>query len=512
MHRFKKNRGKSVRFDSSDGGLTLRFLGANRQVTGSCHYLKTGGVRLLVDCGMFQERAYLDRNWEPSSLRPKNLDAILITHAHVDHCGLVPKLVREGFRGPVYATAASAELIKLILEDSARIQVEDAEYKKRRHRKEGRQGRHPTVPLFTEKDVRRTLPLIRPVQYGETVKINDHATVKFHDAGHILGSAMLEIDVQTGHGTRRVVFSGDIGQWDRPIVRDPSVFDEADYVVVESTYGTREHNGGEEDIEDRLAEVINRTMAGGGNLVIPTFAIERAQEIVYHIARLAGAKKIPTAPVFLDSPMAARATDIFRRHRECFDDDAWHLINSGHSPLRFDGLRVVESAEESKGINRLKEPAIIMATSGMCTAGRIKHHLAHNIEKPESTILFVGYQAEGTLGRQILSGSPRVRIHGREHPVRASVEEIHGFSGHADGPALMRWLKHFKTAPRHAFVTHGEEQSSLGLADKIKHDLGWNVSVPKYQESFFMGELDTPTKLHDEQELTTKGTKKSVNI
>lgn len=489
------HRGKKVSFDSSDGGLTLRFLGANRQVTGSCHYLKTGGARLLVDCGMFQERAYQLRNWEPSSLRPKNLDALFLTHAHIDHCGLVPKLVREGFRGPIHATPASAELIKLLLEDAARIQVEDAAYKKKRHRKEGRRGKHPPVPLFTEKDVRRTLPLIRPVHYGQTVKVNDHATVTFHDAGHILGSAMLEVDVRTGHGMRRLIFSGDIGQWDRPIVRDPSVFAEADYIIIESTYGNREHGnmGDGEGVEAQLAEVIARTVAAGGNLVIPTFAIERAQEIVYHIARLVSAKKIPLVPVYLDSPMAARATEIFRRHRECFDDDAWHLINSGHSPLRFDGLHVVESAEESKDINRLKEPVIIMATSGMCTAGRIKHHLAHNISKSESTILFVGYQAEGTLGRQIVSGNPRVRIHGREHTVRANVEEIHGFSGHADGPALMRWLGNFQKPPRHVFVTHGEEKSSLALADNIRRDLGWNVSVPKYQESYLMGELGFET-------------------
>jgi len=487
------HRGKKVRFDSSESGLTLRFLGANRQVTGSCHYLKTGGARLLVDCGMFQERAFLPRNWEPSSLRPKNLDALFITHAHIDHCGLVPKLVREGFRGPIHATHASAELIKLLLEDSARIQVEDATYKKKRHRKEGRRGKHPTVPLFTEKDVRRTLPLIRPVHYGQEVKVNDHATVKFHDAGHILGSAMLEIDVRTGHGMRRLIFSGDIGQWDRPIVRDPSVFAQADYVIIESTYGNRAHgmgeNGNGHDIESQLAEVIVRTVAAGGNLVIPTFAIERAQEMVYHIARLVSAKKIPPVPVYLDSPMAARATEVFRRHRECFDDEAWHLINSGHSPLRFDGLRVVESAEESKDINRQKQPVIIMATSGMCTAGRIKHHLAHNISKSNSTILFVGYQAQGTLGRQIISGNPRARIHGHEHTVRASVEEIHGFSGHADGPALMHWLSHFQKPPRHVFVTHGEEHSSLALAEKIRQDMGWGVSVPRYQESFVMGEL-----------------------
>ncbi len=488
-------RDKKVRFDSSDAGLTLRFLGANRQVTGSCHYLKTGGARLLVDCGMFQERSYQARNWEPSSLRPKNIDALFITHAHIDHCGLVPKLVHEGFRGPIHATAASAELIKLLLEDSARIQVEDAAYKKKRHRKEGRRGKHPVVPLFTEKDVRKTLPLIRPVPYGQEVKVNDHATVKFHDAGHILGSAMIEVDVRTGHGMRRLVFSGDIGQWDRPIVRDPSVFAEADYIIVESTYGDRDHNNTangyqEDDVESQLAEVIARTVAAGGNLVVPIFAIERAQEMVYHIARLVSAKKIPPVPVYLDSPMAARATDIFRRHRECFDEEAWRLINSGHSPLRFDGLRVVESAEESKEINRRKEPAVIMSTSGMCTAGRIKHHLAHNISKSESTILFVGYQAEGTLGRQIVSGSPRVRIHGRDHNVKASVEEIHGFSGHADAPALMRWLGNFKKPPRHVFVTHGEERSSLSLAERIRKELGWDVSVPEYQESFVMDAVE----------------------
>jgi len=459
----------------------LRFLGANRQVTGSRHYLEADGVRVLVDCGMFQERHYRDRNWEPSPIPPKKLDAVVLTHAHLDHCGLVPKLAREGFRGPVLATAASADLAELILRDSAYIQTEDAAYKKRRHRKERRRGKHPEVPLYTVDDVERVLPQFEPVPYHEAVRVNDHLRVTFHDAGHILGSAIVELSVGRGNGVKRLLFSGDLGQWNKPILRDPTVFSEADYVVLESTYGDRNHET-HEAIELQLGTVINETIRGGGNVVIPTFAVERAQELMYHIGRLVHADRIPDVPIYLDSPMAVHATDVFHRHRECFDDATWELIDSGEPPLRFPGLKMVSSVKESKAINELKRPAIIMATSGMCTAGRIKFHLKHNIMRPESSILFVGYQVRGTLGRQIRDGNPQVRIHGRQWPVRARVEQIHGFSGHADRAALLRWLSSFDAPPRHLFLTHGEEESSLSLAEHVGGEMGWQVTVPEYRE------------------------------
>jgi metallo-beta-lactamase family protein len=461
----------------------LQFLGATRQVTGSQYYIEADGARLLVDCGMFQERAFLNRNWDPSPIRPRDLNAVLLTHAHVDHCGLAPKLIQEGLRCPIMTTAASVELVELVLRDSAQIQAEDAEFKTKRHRKEGRTGAYPVKPLFTSRDVERTVPLLQAVPYNEPVKVNSHVSVRFHDAGHILGSAMIELEVCSHGEPRRVLFSGDIGQWDRPIIRDPSVFTEADYVVMESTYGNRLHENHHRDVETQLADVIHKTIDQGGNVVVPIFAIERAQEMIYHLSCLVRAGRVPSLPVFLDSPMAADVTDIFRRHRDDFDDDMREMLAAGCSPLGFPGLKIVRTIEESMTINHRKTPSIILSTSGMCTAGRIKHHLVHNISRPECTILFVGYQSQGTLGRQILDGSPKVRIHGRCRFVKANIAQIHGFSGHADRAGLLRWLGHFQKPPRQLFLTHGEEEQSLSFAAHVRESLGWNVAVPQYQEA-----------------------------
>ena len=461
--------------------MKLKFFGANRQVTGSQHCLEAGGARILVDCGMFQERNLSDRNWEAFQIDPKKIDAVLVTHSHVDHCGLLPRLVSEGFDGRILTTTASADLVELILYDSAHIQEEDAEYKKKRHRKEGRTAKRPVVPLFTKQDVDRTVRCIRPVPYGQVARINDQVTVTFHDAGHILGSAIVEVNASEGGVDRRFLFSGDLGQWDKPILRDPTTFDRADYVILESTYGDRDHPG-LADVETDLAKVVNETVAAGGNLVIPTFAVERSQELIYHIGRLLHDKRIAPIDVFLNSPMAVEATEIFRQNRDCYDDETWALIRAGEPPLKFPGLKMVRSEQESRNIRQHKGSAIIMATSGMCTAGRIKHHLRNNITRPESTILFVGFQARGTLGRRILEGESEVRIHGREWPVRARIEQIHGFSGHADRTALLAWLGAFQERPEHLFVVHGEEQSSLSLAEEVRGRMGWEVTVPEYRD------------------------------
>ena len=461
--------------------MKLQFLGATRQVTGSKYYLEAGGAKILIDCGMFQEREHRERNWEPSPVAASGIDALVLTHAHLDHCGLTPKLVKEGFRGPILATPASADLVEVMLRDSAEIQMEDAAYKRRRHKKEGRKGRHPVVPLYTIDDVERTLPLVKTVPYGQAVKVNGNVWVTFYDAGHILGSSAVEVTVCEGERLRRVLFSGDLGQWDRPILRDPTLFDEADFVVMESTYGDRDHDT-HESIEPQMERVINEAVDGGGNVVIPTFAVERAQELMFYLGRLVRDRRIPGVPVFLDSPMAVDVTDVFRRHRECFDEEAWRMISSGEPPLRFPGLKMVRTTKESKAINEMKEPAIIMAGSGMCTAGRIKFHLRQNIERPESALLFVGYQVRGTLGRQIIEGDPEVRIHGRTWSVRARVEQIHGFSGHADRGGLLRWLGSFKAPPRRLFLTHGEEEGALSLAERVRADMGWEVEVPEYQD------------------------------
>ena len=462
--------------------MKLQFFGAARQVTGSQYYIEADGTRLLVDCGMHQERAHLSRNWERSPLRLSDLDALLLTHAHVDHCGLAPKLVHEGFRGPIITTSASADLLELVLRDSAEIQAEDAAFKKKRHRKEGRRGKHPVKPLYTMRDVDRTLQRIEAVPYDQPVRINDRVHAVFHDAGHILGSAIIELRVSDHGQPRRIVFTGDLGQFGRPIVRNPAVFTEADYVVMESTYGDRDHKD-HGSVESQLEQVIVEAFDAGGKVVIPIFAVERAQELIYHLNRLLHAQRIPEVPVFLDSPMAADVTEVFRRHRECFDAEAEEIVAAGESLLKFPSLRVVRDVRESKSINDLKGPAVIMSTSGMCTAGRIKHHLARHISDPASTALFVGYQSQGTLGRQILDGNREVRIHGVSRLVRARVRQIQGISGHADRAGLLQWLNHFRQPPRQIFITHGEEQASLALAEQVRQQMGWNVSVPEYRET-----------------------------
>jgi metallo-beta-lactamase family protein len=460
----------------------LHFLGANRQVTGSRYCLEANGDRVLVDCGMFQEREFLSRNWETSPIPPGDIDALLLTHVHIDHSGLLPRLVREGFDGPIHCTRPSVPLAEVLLRDSAEIQEEDAAYKRRRHKREGRHGPHDVKPLYTEDDVDACLPQFVPHPYLERVEVTDSITAVFHDAGHILGSAMLEVLLKDGGRQRRIVFSGDIGQWNRPLVRDPSVFEQADVVVMESTYGDREHEQ-VGDVETQLADVINSTFARRGNVLIPTFAVERSQELMFHIGRLVHAGRVPDCRVFLDSPMAVDVTDIFRRFQDCLDKETWREIAAGRSPLHFPGLTMAHTADESKQINNVRESCIIMATSGMCTSGRIKHHLRQNIEREASTILFVGYQAHGTLGRQILDGNPFVRIHGRQYKRRAQVAQIYGFSGHADRSGLLHWIGSLKSAPENIFLTHGEESAAESLAAEIARRHGWPVTVPHYRQT-----------------------------
>jgi metallo-beta-lactamase family protein len=468
--------------------MKIQFLGADRQVTGSRHLLRTKGSTLLVDCGLFQERPYLDRNWDPFPFPPKDIDSILLTHAHLDHCGAIPRLVKEGFRGAVLATAPTIDLARIVLLDSAHIMEEDAAFKKKRHAKEGRSGPHPEVPLYTVDDARRSFELFEPVSYLEPVTLEDGTTVRFHDAGHILGSSMLSLETAGPAGSRRkLVFSGDVGQWNRPLIHDPSVFAAADYVVMESTYGDRNHED-PRPIDDLLAAVIGETAARGGNLVIPVFALERAQELLYYIGELVRAGRVPRLPVYLDSPMAVEVTGVFARYPGDLDPEAAKLVADGARPFDFPGLRLVTKTEESKAINRIPGPCIILAGSGMCTGGRIKHHLAANISRPECTVLFVGYQARDTLGRQILEGGrAEVRINGQLLAVRARIARIHGFSGHAGRDDLLRWLGAFKVPPRRLFLVHGDEEVALGLAAFLGREKSWEITVPRYLEEFDLG-------------------------
>ncbi|MBM3997927.1 MAG: MBL fold metallo-hydrolase [Planctomycetes bacterium] len=478
--------------------MRLHFLGANRQVTGSRYCLEWDGRQVMIDCGLFQEREYVARNWNRCPIPAKNVRALLLTHIHIDHSGLIPKLVAEGFRGPIFCTRPTAALARIMLLDSARIQMEDVQYKRKRHRREGRRGAHPEVPLYTDTDVEDALRLFEPVAYDDPLEVDRGMRVTFFDAGHILGSALLRIDVEhrggvgtgdangpagDGAGMRRFLFSGDLGQWDKPLIRDPTLVDGADYVVLESTYGDRMHET-ERPVDEQLAEVVAQTVARGGKVVVPVFAVERAQELVYLISGLAHDRKIPELPVFLDSPMAADVTEIFRRFSECLDEETLARIEADRSPFHYSGLRFARTVEESKQVNAFDEPCVILSTSGMCTEGRIKHHLRRTIEDSRNTILFVGFQGRGTLGRRIVDREPEVRIHGRAFRVRADVRQISGFSAHADQGGLLRWLGAFRRPPHRVFLTHGEESASKGLADVIRERFGWPTSIPTYQEVF----------------------------
>ena len=463
--------------------MKIQFLGAAREVTGSSYLLIAGGTRILVDCGLFQERHYSYRNWERFPVPPDEIDYVLLTHVHLDHCGLLPKLVRDGFRGKVLLTPASGEMLPIVLLDSAKIQKEDAAFKKKRHLKEGRKGAHPEVPLYTVRDVEKCLRLLKEIPYKSYVPLNGRVKVCFHDAGHILGSAMVEIVVQNGSDTRNIIFSGDIGQFEKPLLNDPTMFKRADYVVMESTYGDRNHEDAQ-NVDDKLCRVVKDTVGAGGNVLIPAFAIERAQELLYHFGRLTRERRMPMVRVFFDSPMGVEITKVFERSRKYFDEEARALFAEGRSPFEFPGLKLIESVEDSKAIDQFREPAVIMSGSGMLTGGRIKHHLQKNIGRPECTLLFVGYQAAGTLGRLVLEGVSPVRIHGQSYPLKIKVEKIEGFSAHAGMSDLRRWLDGFASPPRRVFLIHGEEEGIFGLADYLRSKGGWEVSAPHYMEEY----------------------------
>jgi len=463
--------------------MKLQFFGAARQVTGSCYLLEAGALRILIDCGMYQERDVLSRNWDPFPFAPDSIDAMIVTHAHLDHVGLIPKLVKDGFDSDIFLTPPSGELAKIVLEDAAHIQEEDAAFKRKRHEREGRKSPRPIVPLYVPADAAEAVALFRPVGYDQSFQINKVVSATFRNSGHILGSACVEIKVQEGMNERTLVFSGDLGQWGKPLVQDPVLFDRADYVVMESTYGGRCHNDAG-DIEDQLADVINATVAAGGNVLIPTFAIERAQELMYHIGELVRQDRIPNLMCFLDSPMAVNVTDVFRHFRGELDEQAQAVIDAGNRLFAFPGMLLVRHVHQSKAINRISGSCLIMAGSGMCTAGRIKHHLTQNISRPNSTVLFVGYQAHGTLGRRIVEREPSVRIHGKEYEVKARIAQIHGLSAHADHDDLMRWLARMNGSPKRVFLTHGEEDAALALKSSIQDQLGLDVEIPNYRSSF----------------------------
>ena len=461
--------------------IKIKFLGAAKNVTGSRHLINAGGFRFLVDCGLYQERELKARDWEPFPVDPHKIDAVLLTHAHLDHCGYLPKLVREGFSKRIYCTGATADITEVMLMDAAHLQMQDAENKKKRHEREGHRGTHPELPLYTTEDAQACISHLTPVPYKQTVQLAKSISFTFYDGGHVLGAAMIEVKIEQNGEQRTFVFSGDIGRQNKPILNDPTVFENADYILTESTYGDRELDA-PPDMYPELIDVVNSTVAAGGNIIIPSFALERSQDLLYYLSLALTAKKIKPIQVLLDSPMAVDITNIFCRHADLFDDDMKSLLIQGKSPFSFSGLKCVTSIEDSKAINNLKEPSIIISGAGMCNGGRIKYHLVQNITRPESTILFVGYQAVDTLGRQITDGAKEVRILGQNYPVKAKIIKLNGFSSHADKNELLNWLSGLKRPPRRVFVVHGEESAANTYAESIRQHKGWNVTVPDYLE------------------------------
>jgi len=454
----------------------LSFFGAAQNVTGSQYLLQVNGKNLLIDCGLYQEHDLKERNWADFKFPPAELDAVVLTHAHLDHCGLLPRLVSQGFKGPIYCTRATADIAQIVLQDCAKINEEDADFKRQRHEKEGRKGPYPEIPLYTLDEANAVVPLLKPRNFNEILTIGEGLTMEFVCVAHILGAAFLRFTITQKDQTRTLVFSGDVGRKNMPILEDPSPIGQADYIVVESTYGDRLH-GPQADIPNELADIVNDTVARRGNLIIPSFAIERTQELIYFLAQLVHENKIPHLRTFIDSPMAVRVSEVFKRHPYLFDKDTVELSRK----VRLPGLTMVRTKSDSKTINHIKGTAIIIAGAGMCTGGRIKHHLAHHISDRSNTVLFVGYQANNTLGRDILDGHKHVRILGDEFAVKAKVAKISGFSAHADKDELCEWLETNQTRPRHVFVTHGEVRAAHAFARLLKKKYGWTATVPKYE-------------------------------
>jgi len=449
--------------------LTFTSLGGAGTVTGSKHLLTLGDHRILVDCGLFQGLKNLrEQNWEPLAVPPQSIDAVVLTHAHLDHSGYLPRLVREGFRGPIYCTPATRDVAELILRDSAHLQEKDAEYANRK----GFSKHSPALPLYTTHEVERTMDFFRTVEFGREFKLPGNATLTFRRAGHILGAATASIAWQ---GTR-LAFSGDLGRYDDPVMFDPEPIKEADYIVVESTYGDRLHDAA--DPIEQLSDIIDRTVKRGGTVVIPAFAVGRAQSLAYYLWRLKRARRLPAIPIYLDSPMAISASVLMGKHMEDhrLAPDVCHEIGRM--------ITLAESVEDSKAITASAFPKIVISASGMATGGRVLHHLAAFAPNHRNTILFSGYQAAGTRGRAMLEGAREIRIHGQWVPVEAETTELPTLSAHADANGIMRWLRGFEHAPTKVLIVHGEPQAADTLRMRIGHELGWSAAVPRQDQQF----------------------------
>ena len=472
--------------------MKITFLGATRTVTGSNFLVEGAGKRFLVDCGMWQGKAEQEmENSQEFEFNPSEIDFMLLTHAHIDHSGRIPKLYNEGFRNKVYAHKATCDLCTLMLPDSGHIQETEVEWK---NKKRKRKGEEPIEPIYTAEDAVRCLEIFEPVQYDQIIEITPEIHVRFNDAGHMLGSSIIEVWVKEGEKVTKTVFTGDIGNNDIPLLSPPTMIEDTDFLVMESTYGSRLHMRNDEKAQIFL-DVVSETLDNGGTVVVPSFAVGRTQEILYEINKLKDEygddeefrrkyKTIMKAPVYVDSPLAISATEVFRENTEIFDEETKEEIMRGDNPLEFPGLKFTKTADESKALNEDQTPSIIISASGMCEVGRIKHHLKHNLWNPKSTILFVGYQAPGTLGYSIVNGAKTVKIFGEEIAVNARIEYIEGYSGHADQELLMNCIYSYIKKPKHIFLVHGEPESQDILADKIEEETKIGVTIPEFGETY----------------------------
>ena len=462
--------------------IQLSFFGAVGTVTGSRHFLEVDGLKILIDCGMFQGlKENRLRNWDNFPVDPSSIDHVFLTHAHIDHSGYLPRLCKQGFTGKIHCTHATAELCEIMLKDSAHLQEEDAKWANKR----GYSKHKPALPLYTTEDAESTLKLFTPHYYGEDIYLNENLRIKFKDAGHILGSSFVDIKRVDGKDSKRILFSGDFGRPDRPILREPVQVYNIDYLIVESTYGNRLHE--DVDPNEELARIINDSYRHKGVLVIPAFSVGRTQTLLYAIRELEEDHKIPEMSIFVDSPMAINSTEVFKKRINDLNLTARKKDIEGTDIFTPKNLHICKTTDESKAINRVTGRAIIISASGMATGGRILHHLSERLPDRRNTVLFIGYQAQGTRGRTLLEGKNEVKIHGKKVPVKANIANISGFSGHGDYDEILAWLSAFNKKPQKTFIVHGEEEASEAMAEKIRTRFGWEVVVPKFGDSF---ELD----------------------
>ncbi len=488
--------------------MKITFLGAAKTVTGSNFLVEAAGKKFLVDCGMYQGKATEEKeNEDPFLFEVSSIDFMLLTHAHIDHSGRIPKLYNEGYKNPIYATKATCDLCTIMLPDSGHIQEMEIEW---RNKKRKREGKKELPPLYTAEQATKSLELFRGVKYDEIIEIDENIKVRFNDAGHMLGSSIIEIWVTENGKNQKAVFTGDLGNNDIPLLASPTMIESADYLVMESTYGSRLHMRNDDKAEMFL-NIVAETLDKGGTVVIPSFAVGRTQEIVYELNKLKENtddeefikkyKTLMSVPVFVDSPLAISATEIFRENMDLFDDDVKEEMEKGDNPLEFLGLQFTKTADESKALNEMNKSSIIISASGMCEVGRIKHHLKHNLWNPNSTILFVGYQAPGTLGSKLVNGEKKVKIFGEEISVNARIEYIEGYSGHADQEWLLNFVYSFIKKPKHIFLVHGEEEAQEVLKEKILSTTDIPVTIPDFGETY---ELSDEIKVTNQVELTTR--------